>query len=265
MVNDFDTYAPDSTTIVFIIDVTVGQRERPPLILIHSSISGGLFRFDQPTRQLRTVDVRSRSPCPIRSINSQGNHHPSLALSPWPLLDRCFARSGSFRASLEHSATRSHDAPRVRHQRPTDQVNVTRASLRSFTCSPCSFYLTSIYDHSAHEAFSKIVQNQMRQLRALENMLDLVTAVSGSLRRLRPIEFPSSSSCRVRSWTRSSCVISPTRSFSPRTLNQSKRNSRNCAVMLSMFTQIFHPSTGKRAMRYQSARRRLRASRANAH
>ena len=40
-----------------------------------------------------------------------------------------------------------------------------------------SFYLTSIYDHSIHEALSKIVQNQMRQLRALENMLDLVTAV----------------------------------------------------------------------------------------
>lgn len=40
-----------------------------------------------------------------------------------------------------------------------------------------SFYLTSIYDHSIHEAFSKIIQSQMRQLRALENMLDLVTAV----------------------------------------------------------------------------------------
>jgi len=39
-----------------------------------------------------------------------------------------------------------------------------------------NYYLTSIYDHSIHEAFSKIVQNQMRQLRALENMLDLVTA-----------------------------------------------------------------------------------------
>lgn len=41
----------------------------------------------------------------------------------------------------------------------------------------CSFYPTSIYDRSIHEAFSKIVQNQMRHLRALENMLDLVTAV----------------------------------------------------------------------------------------
>lgn len=40
-----------------------------------------------------------------------------------------------------------------------------------------SFYLTSIYDHSIHEAFSKIVQSQMRQLRALENMLDIVTEV----------------------------------------------------------------------------------------
>jgi hypothetical protein len=47
----------------------------------------------------------------------------------------------------------------------------------SITFSLGRFYLTSIYDHSIHEAFSKIVQNQMRQLRALENMLDLVTAV----------------------------------------------------------------------------------------
>ena len=40
-----------------------------------------------------------------------------------------------------------------------------------------SFYLTSIYDYSIYEAFSKIVQNQIRQLHALENMLDLVIAV----------------------------------------------------------------------------------------
>lgn len=43
-----------------------------------------------------------------------------------------------------------------------------------------SFYLTSIYDHSIHEAFSKIVQNQMRQLRALENVLDIFTTVNQS-------------------------------------------------------------------------------------
>ena len=41
----------------------------------------------------------------------------------------------------------------------------------------CSFYLTSIYDHSIHEAFSKIVQNQIKQLRTLENMLNIVTEV----------------------------------------------------------------------------------------
>ncbi|CAF1133110.1 unnamed protein product, partial [Didymodactylos carnosus] len=37
-----------------------------------------------------------------------------------------------------------------------------------------NFYLTSIYDHSIHEAFSKVIQNQMRQLRALENMLQMI-------------------------------------------------------------------------------------------
>ena len=51
-------------------------------------------------------------------------------------------------------------------------------STSKFIFGTFSFYLTSIYDHSIHEAFSKIVQNQMRQLRELENMLDLVTAVS---------------------------------------------------------------------------------------
>jgi Ras-related GTP-binding protein C/D len=58
--------------------------------------------------------------------------------------------------------------------------------IKSFFCI-FSFYLTSIYDHSIHEAFSKIVQNQMRQLRALENMLDLVTAVENKIYLFRSI------------------------------------------------------------------------------
>ncbi|CAF0958791.1 unnamed protein product [Didymodactylos carnosus] len=37
-----------------------------------------------------------------------------------------------------------------------------------------NFYLTSIYDHSIHEAFSKVIQNQTKQLRALENMLQMI-------------------------------------------------------------------------------------------
>lgn len=37
----------------------------------------------------------------------------------------------------------------------------------------CSFHLTSIYDHSIFEAFSKVVQKLIPQLAALENLLDI--------------------------------------------------------------------------------------------
>lgn len=41
-----------------------------------------------------------------------------------------------------------------------------------------SFYLTSIYDHSIFEAFSKVIQKLIPQLATLENLLDILVAVS---------------------------------------------------------------------------------------
>jgi Ras-related GTP-binding protein C/D len=40
-----------------------------------------------------------------------------------------------------------------------------------------SFYLTSIYDHSIFEAFSKVVQKLIPQLPTLENLLDMLVSV----------------------------------------------------------------------------------------
>jgi len=40
-----------------------------------------------------------------------------------------------------------------------------------------SFYLTSIYDHSIFEAFSKVIQKLIPQLPALENLLDIFISV----------------------------------------------------------------------------------------
>lgn len=42
-----------------------------------------------------------------------------------------------------------------------------------------SFYLTSIYDHSIFEAFSKVVQKLIKQLPTLENLLNTLNAASG--------------------------------------------------------------------------------------
>lgn len=41
-----------------------------------------------------------------------------------------------------------------------------------------SFYLTSIYDHSIFEAFSKVVQKLIKQLPTLENLLNTLNSVS---------------------------------------------------------------------------------------
>lgn len=41
-----------------------------------------------------------------------------------------------------------------------------------------SFYLTSIYDHSIFEAFSKVAQKLIRQLPTLENLLDILISSS---------------------------------------------------------------------------------------
>ena len=42
-----------------------------------------------------------------------------------------------------------------------------------------SFYLTSIYDHSIFEAFSKVVQKLIPQLPTLENLLNIFISNSG--------------------------------------------------------------------------------------
>lgn len=41
-----------------------------------------------------------------------------------------------------------------------------------------SLYLTSIYDHSIFEAFSKVVQKLIPQLPTLENLLNIFVSVS---------------------------------------------------------------------------------------
>lgn len=44
-----------------------------------------------------------------------------------------------------------------------------------------SFYLTSIYDHSIFEAFSKVIQKLIPQLPTLENLLGILTLVGLSI------------------------------------------------------------------------------------
>lgn len=66
------------------------------------------------------------------------------------------------------------DAQRDIHQRASDDL--LDAGLEHLHLS---FYLTSIYDHSIFEAFSKVVQKLIPQLPTLENLLDIFISNSG--------------------------------------------------------------------------------------
>ncbi|CAL8249601.1 unnamed protein product [Boreogadus saida] len=67
------------------------------------------------------------------------------------------------------------------HQRANDDL--VDASLEKLHLS---FYLTSIYDHSIFEAFSKVVQKLIPQLPTLENLLNIFISVS----RREPAQHP---------------------------------------------------------------------------
>ena len=53
-----------------------------------------------------------------------------------------------------------------------------------------TFHLTSIYDHTIFEAFSKVVQKLIPQLGTLENLLDILVAVYFSLPFPPPLLLP---------------------------------------------------------------------------
>lgn len=60
-----------------------------------------------------------------------------------------------------------------------EEVFATVVYSLPFVSTSFSFYLTSIYDHSIFEAFSKVVQKLIPQLPTLENLLNIFISVSG--------------------------------------------------------------------------------------
>lgn len=70
------------------------------------------------------------------------------------------------------------------HQRATDDL--ADAGLDHILLN---FHLTSIYDHSIFEAFSKVVQKLIPQLPTLENLLNILVSVSFTERQRRFIFF----------------------------------------------------------------------------
>lgn len=71
--------------------------------------------------------------------------------------------------SDDHKIELQHEV----HQRLQDEFNENSLDIH------LSFHLTSIYDHSVFEAFSKVVQKLIVELPTLENLLNILCSNSG--------------------------------------------------------------------------------------
>lgn len=136
-------------------------------------------------------------------------------------------------------------------------------------CSFLSFYLTSIYDHSIFEAFSKVVQKLIPQLPTLENLLNIFISVCCffffPLLSPHPV-FPCvkkriKKKKYILSWTRDSCVgsipglrrpsclMSSARFTSPQTALLWTCSVMSCAATWSMLSLTSRAFTGKMRIR----------------
>jgi Ras-related GTP-binding protein C/D len=77
-----------------------------------------------------------------------------------------------------HKVDGLSDDHKIESQRDIQQQAMDEIADAGLTSVHLSFYLTSIYDHSIFEAFSKVIQKLIPQLPTLENLLDILISNS---------------------------------------------------------------------------------------
>ena len=99
----------------------------------------------------------------------------------------------------------THDRPenlRLIQQRVTDELIDISPEYEQI---PIEFHLTSIYDHSLHEAFSRVLHKLIPPLPYLEDLLNVFCAVRCD-RRIRIARAPADDPLRSRRRPRRSCL-----------------------------------------------------------
>lgn len=77
-----------------------------------------------------------------------------------------------------HKVDGLSDDHKIESQRDIQQQAMDELADAGMSDTHLSFYLTSIYDHSIFEAFSKVIQKLIPQLPTLENLLDILISNS---------------------------------------------------------------------------------------
>lgn len=136
--------------------------------LLTAGINPGIISAsDRKARGFRDLRIPGEPRHPSRGVCTQGRHP----------LRRVQNRSVAQRSSLSSSDICSHLLENFRHiqQRVLDELLDISVEYEQI---PINFHLTSIYDHSLHEAFSKVLHKLIDSLPYLEDLLNVFTAVS---------------------------------------------------------------------------------------
>ena len=124
----------------------------------------GSLRVNSQLKQFLWILIRHASPSHFKWVSTTRNQE---SVGSWAK----FCWSGPI---LVSKGSKNLTLSSVHVQRPFLYVNTC---LFLFPHYCFSFYLTSIYDHSIFEAFSKVVQKLIPQLSTLENLLNIFISV----------------------------------------------------------------------------------------
>lgn len=112
-------------------------------------------------------------------IDSQADYMPALAKLHETICHAYRVNPNIFFEIFIHKVDGLSDDSKIEttrdiHQRVTEEL--VHAGLEEVHVS---FYLTSIYDHTIFESFSKVVQKLIKELPSLENLLNILNSSSG--------------------------------------------------------------------------------------
>ncbi|KAG0245068.1 hypothetical protein BGW41_004325 [Actinomortierella wolfii] len=137
----------------------------------------GQIDFLDPT--FDTTAILSDVGALVFVIDSQDDYMEALARLHTTIVAAHRVNPNIFVEVFIHKVDGLSEDYKIDTQRDIQQTTIDELADAGLENVQISFYLTSIYDHSIFEAFSKVIQKLIPQLPTLENLLNILCSSSG--------------------------------------------------------------------------------------
>ncbi|KAG0259412.1 hypothetical protein DFQ27_004072 [Actinomortierella ambigua] len=137
----------------------------------------GQIDFLDPT--FDTTAILSDVGALVFVIDSQDDYMEALARLHTTIVAAHRVNPNMFVEVFIHKVDGLSEDYKIDTQRDIQQTTIDELADAGLENVQISFYLTSIYDHSIFEAFSKVIQKLIPQLPTLENLLNILCSNSG--------------------------------------------------------------------------------------